>query len=189
MDTNNKDTIEIFFLCQGCQTAESVAEKLAQFISTATKTLDVCIYSFNLCDRVCDITQPGGSYRYHYDRNTITAILYLNETDGGETECYPNHRLRIAQTSLQQTIDRVFQSEAVRWTFGRLVLVRPRTGRLLIMRGNRCLHSVREVNGSEDRINLVMSYDGRDAQYANSNLLNSYLYTHDDLQTRDPNYA
>ena len=136
-----------------------------------------------------NITQPGGSYRYHYDRNTITAILYLNETDGGETECYPNHRLRISQTFLQETIDRIFQSEVVRWTFGRLVLVRPRTGRLLIMRGNRCLHSVREVNGSEDRVNVVMSYDVRGAQYANSDRLNSYLYTHNDLQTRDPNYA
>ena len=135
-----------------------------------------------------NITQPGGSYRYHYDRNTITAILYLNETDGGETECYPNHRLRVSQTSIQETVDRVLQSGIVRSVFGRLVLVRPRTGRLLIMRGNRCLHSVREVNGSKDRINVVMSYDVKGAQYANANLLNSYLYTHNDLQTRDPNY-
>lgn len=36
-----------------------------------------------------NITQPGGSYRYHYDRNALTAILYLNATRGGETECYP----------------------------------------------------------------------------------------------------
>src|SRR5215204_3300246 len=43
-----------------------------------------------------NITQPGGSYRYHYDRNAVTAILYLNETGGGETECYPNYRLSLA---------------------------------------------------------------------------------------------
>ena len=136
-----------------------------------------------------NITQPGGSYRYHYDRNAITAILYLNETEGGETECYPNYRLRVSQTLLQQEIDRVFESEAARWLFARQVLVRPRTGRLVIMRGNRCLHSVREVRGNRDRINVVMSYDTKGAQYANGDLLNSYLYTHTDLQTADPNYV
>jgi hypothetical protein len=136
-----------------------------------------------------NITQPGGSYRYHYDRNAITALLYLNETDGGETECYPNHRLHVSHTFLQREIDRVFESEAVRRLFAHQVLVRPRTGRLLIMRGNRCLHSVREVGGNRDRVNVVMSYDVKGAQYANGELLNSYLYTHNHHQTGDPNYA
>jgi hypothetical protein len=40
-----------------------------------------------------NITQPGGEYRWHYDRNLITGILYLNDVDGGETECYPNYRI------------------------------------------------------------------------------------------------
>jgi len=40
-----------------------------------------------------NITSPGGEYRWHYDRNSITAILYLNEVQGGETECYPNYRI------------------------------------------------------------------------------------------------
>jgi phosphatidylserine/phosphatidylglycerophosphate/cardiolipin synthase-like enzyme len=78
LNSNNKDTIEIFFLCQGCQSAESVAERLAQFISSATKTLDVCIYSFNLCDKVCDIVtqaiqeraKVGVTVRVAYDAGT-----------------------------------------------------------------------------------------------------------------------
>jgi hypothetical protein len=136
-----------------------------------------------------NITQPGGSYRYHYDRNAITALLYLNETEGGETECYPNYRLHVSQTFLQREIDRVCENEAVRWLFARQILVRPRTGRLVVMRGNRCLHSVREVRGTSDRINVVMSYDVKGAQYANGDLLNSYLYTHNHVQASDPNYA
>lgn len=36
---------------------------------------------------------PGGEYRWHYDRNAVTAILYLNEVPGGETEIFPNFRL------------------------------------------------------------------------------------------------
>jgi len=128
-----------------------------------------------------NITHPGGSYQYHYDRNAVTAILYLNETSGGETECYPNHRFQVRSTGLQLGIDRVFTSKAFRGIFAKQVLVRPKIGRLLVMRGNRCLHSVREVSGSTHRINIVMSYDVKGAQYTNSDELNSYLY--------DPNYS
>ena len=135
-----------------------------------------------------NITHPGGSYRYHYDRNAVTAILYLNETSGGETECYPDHRLQVRSTDLQRAMDRVFTNEVFRWIFARQVLVRPRTGRLLVMRGNRCLHSVREVSGSTHRINLVMSYDVKGAQYANSDQLNSYLYNVEAGPPEDPNY-
>jgi hypothetical protein len=134
-----------------------------------------------------NITQPGGSYRYHYDRNAVTAILYLNETSGGETECYPNHRWN--SMYLQREVDRVFENPMCRRVFGRQVLVRPRMGRLLVMRGDRCLHSVREVHGDADRINVVMSYDVKGAQYANSDRLNSYLYSSAGSQQKDPNYV
>ena len=135
-----------------------------------------------------NITQPGGSYRYHYDRNAITAILYLNETSGGETECYPNYRLRVPSIA-QYGADRVCENRVVRWVFGHQVLVRPRTGRLLIMRGKDCLHSVREVEGDRDRINIVMSYDVRGARFANADRLNSYLYRPESIDKRDPNYS
>ncbi len=49
------DDIEVFFLCEGCQSAESVATQLAGFISRATRTIDLAIYSFNLCDGVRQI--------------------------------------------------------------------------------------------------------------------------------------
>jgi len=136
-----------------------------------------------------NITQPGGSYRYHYDRNAVTTILYLNETSGGETECYPNHRLRVRSTYLQPGLDRVFTNAMFRSIFGRQVLVRPTTGRLLVMRGSHCLHSVREVNGATDRINIIMSYDVRGAEFANRNQLNSYLYNVNARHTVDPNEA
>jgi len=135
-----------------------------------------------------NITPPGGSYRYHYDRNAITAILYLNETSGGETECYPNYRLHVPPV-LQYGIDCVLENRLVRWVFGHEVVVRPRTGRLVIMRGNDCLHSVREVEGEGDRINIVMSYDVRGARYANDEKLNAYLYRAESINQRDPNYS
>ena len=36
--------------------------------------------------RNINVTPPGGEYRWHYDRNAATAIIYLNEVPGGETE-------------------------------------------------------------------------------------------------------
>src|SRR5579864_4439584 len=42
-----------------------------------------------------NITPPGGEYRWHYDRNAVTAVLYLNQSAGGETEMYPNYRIHL----------------------------------------------------------------------------------------------
>src|SRR3984957_8724260 len=39
--------------------------------------------------RNINITPPGGAYRWHYDRNAVTAIAYLNEVSGGEREVLP----------------------------------------------------------------------------------------------------
>jgi hypothetical protein len=138
-----------------------------------------------------NITQPDGSYRYHYDRNAVTAILYLNATRGGETECYPNYRLSLApaaHSNLQQKLDRVLQNRFMRSMAATQLLVRPRPGRLLIMQGNRCLHSVRPVLGSSDRINIVMSYDRPHARFDVDANLNQYLYSTAETHVGDPNY-
>jgi len=138
-----------------------------------------------------NITDPGGSYRYHYDRNAVTAILYLNEIEGGETECYPDYRLtltRAAHSPLQQRLDRLLQSRFVRSLAATQLLVRPRIGRLLIMQGNRCLHSVRPVRGQTERINIIMSYDHPGARFATAEHLNTYLYSARKFSTSDPNY-
>jgi hypothetical protein len=138
-----------------------------------------------------NITQPGGSYRYHYDRNAVTAILYLNETEGGETECYPGYRIALAQsrhTALQQKLDLVLRNRFVRTFAASQLLVRPRVGRLLLMEGNRCLHSVRPVLGPADRVNLIMSYDRPNAQFEVADNLNTYLYSAAETPATDPNY-
>ena len=138
-----------------------------------------------------NITHPGGSYRYHYDRNAVTAILYLNEIEGGETECYPDYRLSLARPNpsmLQQRLDRVLQNRFVRSLVANQLVVRPRVGRLLIMQGNRCLHSVRPVRGQTDRLNIIMSYDRPNAQFEVADDLNTYLYSSAETTRADPNY-
>lgn len=138
-----------------------------------------------------NITRPGGEYRWHYDRNRITAILYLNSVDGGETECYPNYRLllnRFRYSVLQHRLDQLLLQKTARRLFGRRVLLKPRPGSLLLMRADRCLHSVRPVRGSTDRINIIMAYDLPDADFEVEKMLDSYLYENEFSSTSDPNY-
>lgn len=138
-----------------------------------------------------NITPPGGAYRWHYDRNAVTALLYLNEVSGGETELYPNYRLRLRQrySTLQRWLDRLLQVGLVRRVFGRRAMVTPRRGSLVLMAGNTCLHSVRPVEGDEERINLILAYDEPGARFAIEKNLDAYLYTEQASAASDPNYA
>ncbi|MGC1239758.1 MAG: 2OG-Fe(II) oxygenase [Acidimicrobiales bacterium] len=140
--------------------------------------------------RNINVTPPGGEYRWHYDRNAATAIIYLNEVPGGETEIFPNFRLLVRggrYRRIQRWLDDMLRLRFVRRVFGHQRLVAPRQGTLVIMRGNTTLHSVRAVLGTEDRIAVVLAYD-YPGQGHRRNALNSYLYTSATAQERDPNY-
>jgi hypothetical protein len=141
--------------------------------------------------RNVNVTPPGGEYRWHYDRNAATALIYLNEVPGGETELFANFRLLLPNgqpQAVQRRLDDIVRTRIVRRLFGRQRLVEPRRGTLVIMRGNTTLHSVRAVLGTEDRIAVVLAYDypGRGPQ---RNALNSYLYTSAPPVEGDPNYS
>lgn len=138
-----------------------------------------------------NITPKGGSYRWHYDRNAVTALLYLNNPGGGETECYPNYRISLPGdfvSRFQHVFDRLLQTAFARSVFGKRVVVEPQAGRVLIMLGNKCLHSVRPMTGSVDRVNIVMSFDIPGKDFAVAGQLNDYLYNTETSASRDPNY-
>ena len=140
-----------------------------------------------------NVMSPGRSeYRWHYDRTAVTAILYLNQVEGGQTEVYPNYRILLngrQHSRFQFTLDRLIQPSVVRWLFGRKEVVEPYPGRLVVMHGNRSWHSVRGVEGSEDRINIILAYDTREARFAMEKGLDSYLYTEETTESQDPNYV
>jgi hypothetical protein len=138
-----------------------------------------------------NITPPSGEYRWHYDRNRVTAILYLNEVAGGETEMYPNYRLylgRSKHTHVQRWLDSLLMKKPILWLFGKKLTISPRKGTLLVMQGDRCLHSVRRVEGFEDRINIIMTFDAPGALFPVENELDSYLYSKKSTPAFDPNY-
>lgn len=139
-----------------------------------------------------NITRPGGEYRWHYDRNALTAILYLNASQGGVTEMYPGFRWALqgkTHSAWQERLDRLWMSGLFRRCFGRKIEVRPEPGRLLLMRGDRCLHSVTGVSGGEDRVNVIFSFDEVGAAHPQEAGLNDYLYTPATLGDSDPNYS
>jgi len=132
------------------------------------------------------------SYRWHYDRACVTSIVYLNEVEGGETELYPNYRILLQKgknTALQRTLDRFIQIKPIRNVFGNMVRASPKVGRLIMMRADRCWHSVRSVLGDQERINIILSYDFPGTEYPMEEGLDSYLYSKDEQRSTDPNYG
>jgi 2OG-Fe(II) oxygenase superfamily len=137
-----------------------------------------------------NITPKGGEYRWHYDRNEVTALLYLNNVNGGEIDFYPNYRIYLknkSYTLLQKWLDSVLMLGFVRALCGRRVVIQPGQGRLVVIHANRCLHSVRPVYGDTDRTNIVLSFDRMGATFPVEENLDAYIYTHRPISA-DPNY-
>ena len=140
-----------------------------------------------------NLMQPNqSSYRWHYDRACVTAIIYLNEVEGGVTELYPNYRILLRKGKsggIQRALDRFIQIKPIINTFGNFVQVSPKVGRLVMMRADRCWHSVRSVLGERERVNIILSYDYPGTEFPMEEGLDSYLYTQDNQQSADPNYG
>jgi len=138
-----------------------------------------------------NIIKPNGEYRWHYDRNAVTALLYLNAVEGGQIEMYPRYRITLKNKKYsfcQKYLDDILQFNLVRQVFGNKVSIQPRRGLMLIMQGNNCLHSVKAVEGENERINIVMAYDFPEAEFPVEQDLDSYLYTNQQQVSSDPNY-
>ncbi|MEK6222038.1 MAG: 2OG-Fe(II) oxygenase [Chloroflexota bacterium] len=132
------------------------------------------------------------SYRWHYDRTTITSILYLNQVKSGETVLYPHYRILLKNNKfakLQQLMDKIITLKPIRTLFKKKVVVAPVPGRLAIMEGKTCWHSVRSLEGDKDRINIIMSFDYPGIQFPMEEGLDKYLYTREKQKSADPNYA
>jgi 2-oxoglutarate-Fe(II)-dependent oxygenase superfamily protein len=162
-----------------------VEEELKRVCGPGLVPIDDVVAARNI-----NVTPPAGEYRWHYDRNAATAIIYLNDVSGGETEIYPNFRLLVRNgryPRIQRRLDDVLRLRIVRRLFGHQMVVEPHRGTMVIMRGNTTLHSVRAVRGTEDRVAVVLAYDFPGRGHKRS-ALNSYLYTSASPAEGDPNY-
>jgi len=133
-----------------------------------------------------NITERGGTYQWHYDRNAVTVLLYLNEVTGGELEFYPNYRIFLKNKGpnfLQQCLDNLLRVGVVRDLFGKKVTVKPAPGRLVVMKGNRSLHSVRAVEDDKERLNIVLAYNIPHATFHAEKQLDAYLYVPEPMES------
>jgi hypothetical protein len=161
----------------------AIAERLAAASGRKARLLANAQVACNV-----NLTPPGGAYRWHYDRNPLTAIVYLNSINGGETEVYPGYRLRAGGSPyLQQAFDTLLLVSPVRTLLGRKLVVAPAPGRALVFRGDRCLHSVRPVIEGT-RLALVFSFSLDGDSGGCGEVLDSYLYTTSAVEGMDPNY-
>jgi hypothetical protein len=132
----------------------AAVNRLARDISS----LDLVPLSNQTATVNVNVTPPAGEYRWHYDRNAVTAILFLNEVVGGEIEMYPNYRIYLGwkkHTRFQRWLDSLLRLKIILKRFGRKISLAPREGMLVIMRGDKCLHSVRAVESSNERLNII----------------------------------
>jgi len=185
-----------YFVINGKQVAESFPElqplySQIKLLAEKGSELPLQFMKHQMVGININITPPGGEYRWHYDRNAVTAILFLNEVEGGETEIYPAYRIKLKNkkhTKLQKMLDGFLMNPWIRRWAGRKFAIRPQTGKLLFMRGDKCLHSVRAVLGDRDRINLIFSFEIPGEINPQEEILNDYLYTKQSVGKSDPNY-
>ncbi|MGB5714542.1 MAG: 2OG-Fe(II) oxygenase [Waterburya sp.] len=167
-----------------------IYQDINQFVNQVSQQ-ELTPLSSKLATVNVNIVPPGGEYRWHYDRNMVTALLFLNNFAAGEIEFYPNYRILVKNQKivfLQKYLDAILKNKLLRDLFGKKVSIKPCLGMIIIMRGNKCLHSVKPVEGDRERINLVLSYDSPQAQFPVEQNLNSYLYTTEKPTSSDPNY-
>jgi hypothetical protein len=172
-----------YIVMEGWRFHEALPDSEAIVDRIRTRLESICEESLVLIDderAACNvnITPPGGQYRWHYDRNLVTALVYLNGVEGGETDLYPNYRIKWPwgrPRAMQSFLDRLLLNRAVRAVTGRPTAVTPAQGTFVALRGNTTLHSVRPVRGDEVRINLVVAFD-RPGSDSTRRTLNAYLY-------------
>jgi hypothetical protein len=170
---------------------QSLAERILPVVQRLTDKYVVPLSNRTVAVNV-NITPAGGAYRWHYDRNAVTAVLYLNEVQGGEIEAYPNYRLVLKRSwsRMQDYLDGLLQFDLFQRLFGRKRTIPPKPGLLVIMRGDRCLHSVRPVAGEGERICVVASFDFVGVTLPQKRELDSYLYSSEEFAGKsDPNYS
>lgn len=113
-----------------------------------------------------NLTAPSGKFQPHYDRNVMTAILYVNDAyDGGEMMFYPRVRFWLGHPStrikhvLQRILDKIAGNRWYLRLLARKIVIKPKAGDLLVFEGTRTLHTVMPVRNGETRLTIQFAYD------------------------------
>jgi hypothetical protein len=182
-----------YLVMEGSRFHEALPDSVALVDRIKLQLESICGESLVLIDdsrAACNvnITPPGGQYKWHYDRNLITALVYLNGVEGGETDLYPNYRIKLRggrSPALQSFLDRLLLDRRVRALKGKPHAITPSAGTLVALRGNTTLHSVRPVGGEHERVNVVVAFD-RPGSDTTRPILNAFLYESEPTPSKAP---
>ena len=130
----------------------------------------------------CNITERSGVLSFHYDRNEVTGVLYLQECNGGALECYPHfrfllpHRYSWPVKQLQRVFHVLWRTPVALWLARkRREFILPKAGRLVVMRGPLALHRVQPVEEGPNRIAGVFCYDRPEVKWEQWNSKDNYV--------------
>tara|TARA_B100000579_G_scaffold375600_1_gene340517 strand:- start:374 stop:1069 length:696 start_codon:yes stop_codon:yes gene_type:complete len=112
-----------------------------------------------------NLTTEGDSFQFHYDRNLITVVAYINEVKGGQMLLSPRARL-FSNNNPQRKIYSKFISllEIIKTKLAESSLIKkvginPNPGKAIIFEGRETLHKVEKVEKGYDRISIQFAYD------------------------------
>lgn len=111
-------------------------------------------------------TSQGHNFQAHFDRNQITAVMYISENfQGGSMLMHPRVRIllkgyekNLFKKTTQRIIDKIIKTSIYLKLFSKSIEVIPKEGTLLIFEGNKTLHEVKPVLTGE-RITIQLAYD------------------------------
>jgi hypothetical protein len=129
-----------------------------------------------------NMTELSGELSFHYDRNEVTGILYLQACNGGFLEILPIHRILLPYRyywcvkPIQRGFDVLWRSPVALWVAQRKrQFIEPRPGLLVIMRGPVTLHRVTPVQHGPVRIAGVFCYDKPETKWEKWNSGDNYV--------------
>ena len=119
-----------------------------------------------------NLTSNEGKFQPHFDRNLMTAVLYVNEEfEGGQMQLFPRIRFLIKDRQsnprrfFQKILDKLVCHPLYLNFVAQKIEVIPSAGNLLIFEGSRSLHEVKQVRGNNLRISIQFAYDIPETSY------------------------
>lgn len=113
-----------------------------------------------------NVMQNNGKFQPHFDRNRLTAVLYVNDNYvGGEMRLYPRIRYWLGPSAgwlkkkLQRLLDRYARRDGYVSTYSKQASIKPQAGDLIVFEGTRTYHTVQPVIAGMNRISIQFAYD------------------------------
>ena len=129
-----------------------------------------------------NIMSVGDKFKKHYDRNKITAVIYLNQLVGeGEMICYPRCRFLLpgrylfGLRHLQSFLDLIVLAPFYQKYLVKKIIIAPKPGRVVFFEGNRTLHGVQPLHKkSSVRYSIQLAYDLCEDMFGENKTTNYY---------------